>query len=289
MRTIDIYWWSKKKLENGETENFGDALVPYLLKKITDKNFIWVRPNYHKRFRLFKKKHYFMIGSILGMATTHSIVWGSGIIQKNAKVKKAKFLSVRGPHSRNRLIKLGYNVPEKYGDPALLLALFHKNNTVEKNFEYGIIPHYVDNSIVIKLLENKNKIKIINLLDDDPLNVINQILSCENIISSSLHGIIVSHAFGIPAMWAKFSNNLTGDDIKFMDYYHSVGMMDIKSIDFNENTLDDINGIFLKNKNICLPNRKVMNERIIDLIDSCPFPRSNQFNNRINEYFSENE
>ena len=83
---LDIYWWSKVKHEKSQTENFGDILVPFLLKKTTNQKFKWVNPNSKKFLKVFKIKHYFIIGSIVRMATKQTIVWGAGIIKKDVKV-----------------------------------------------------------------------------------------------------------------------------------------------------------------------------------------------------------
>jgi hypothetical protein len=65
----------------------------------------------------------------------------------------------------------------------------------------------------------------LRLIDiQDPIEeVIDQIVSCEFVASSSLHGIIASHAFGIPAVWVKFRDLPSGDDSKFHDYFQSIG------------------------------------------------------------------
>ncbi len=44
-------------------------------------------------------------------------------------------------------------------------------------------------------------------------------------ISTSLHGIIVSQAHNIPSLWYRILEKpLTGDSIKFYDYFSSVGI-----------------------------------------------------------------
>ncbi|MFD1079906.1 polysaccharide pyruvyl transferase family protein, partial [Longispora fulva] len=51
-----------------------------------------------------------------------------------------------------------------------------------------------------------------------------EILECEKVLSTSLHGLIVAHAYGIPAVWVKMSDKIFGNDIKYADYLESVGL-----------------------------------------------------------------
>jgi len=53
--------------------------------------------------------------------------------------------------------------------------------------------------------------------------VVDAINTCRYVASSSLHGLIVANAYGIPAVWTTFADTLAGDDTKFFDYYESVG------------------------------------------------------------------
>ena len=74
-------------------------------------------------------------------------------------------------------------------------------------------------------------IKVIKLINKDIDLVINDILSCEKTISSSLHGLIVSDAYNIPNKWVKFNDKINGDDTKYYDYFKSVKRVDINYID----------------------------------------------------------
>jgi len=271
---IDVFWWSKRKSESTDLENFGDFLTPYLLDTFSSEAYRWVKPNEHKRLRFFKRKHYFVIGSILRMATTHTIVWGSGIVKKDAKVPKAKFLAVRGPITRKRLIDLGYKVPQKYGDPALLLHLIKDRFKTEEKFLLGIIPHYVDYEYAQSLYGNYEFIKVINLLSNDPDSVIQDIASCTYILSSSLHGLIVGHSLDKPSLWHKMSDKLYGDDIKFYDYYASIGITEASSVDLDIVSKEAIAALFKNEVTISLPDAPSFKDRLRDLITTFPFKKN---------------
>lgn len=206
-RTLNASW-----LTAPAPGNFGDILTPYILSKYGyDVNFVhWSNIN---------KADTICVGSIAKLAKKGIRVLGSGIISKNQIVDpEADWVWVRGPHTRDRILECGGQCPEIYGDPALLLPRIFQGST-EKKHKVGIIPHHIDYEFV---KEKYPEYKVINLISADIEGVITEITECENIISSSLHGIITANAYGIPAAWFRI-NKLVGDDIKFHDYAQSVG------------------------------------------------------------------
>ena len=56
--------------------------------------------------------------------------------------------------------------------------------------------------------------------------------SCECIISSSLHGLIIADSYCVPNKRVILTNRVSGDGFKFHDYYSSFGLTD-KPIDLN--------------------------------------------------------
>lgn len=219
---IRLFWWSEIQLAGKKKENYGDLVEYYLVEKISGKKPIWTHPKKRSFFDKFRTV-YLTAGSILAQVDGKCVVWGSGIISKEYKIKKAEFLAVRGPQTRKHLRTQGYQVPEVYGDPALLLPRFYSPQKQSK-YNLGIIPHYADYKLVSEMYKNQENVLVIDLMDNDVENVTDQILQCRKIISSSLHGIIVSQAYQIPAVWIKFSENIFGDGIKYQDYFESVGI-----------------------------------------------------------------
>ena len=132
----------------------------------------------------------------------------------------------RGPKTRDYLLEQGIECPPIYGDPALLLPLLYKCSQ-KKRYKIGLIPHIVD-------LDNPRVIDFKTRLGEDCVvidfadytdwkGVIDTINQCDIIASSSLHGLIISDAYGIPNVWIQLSDKIIGGSFKYYDYFLGVG------------------------------------------------------------------
>lgn len=265
---IRLFWWNEIKLQKKQKENYGDLLGRYLVEKISNKKVVWINP---KKFSIYNwfSPIYVTIGSILSHATENCVVWGSGIISKEYQIKKAQFLAVRGPQTRKYLMEFGYQVPEVYGDPALLLPRYF-NPKVEKKYSYGIVPHYNEMKVIKNWFSNSADIHIIDLMTNDVEAKTLEFLACEKIVSSSLHGMIVAHAYGIPAVWQKFSENVFGDDIKYRDYLESV-KLEFYQPKIKEKEYSDAELATLFQQLPSLPVESDVEALRNGLMDVCPF------------------
>jgi pyruvyltransferase len=211
-KTISTWWPSAPS-----PGNFGDILTPYLIKKISGYTAKRTNPP-------IKTPTFLGVGSIISRANEFTTVWGSGIMNYGDAVSnKATYLAVRGPISREVILAKGGRCPEIYGDPGLILPLIYKP-TISKKYTIGIIPHYVDYEQVAAWYRKDKNVKVINLLNSDPTLPLKEILECETVLSSSLHGIIEAVAYGIPVAWVKYSDKLSGDGVKFADFFASINV-----------------------------------------------------------------
>lgn len=212
---------AKKKrvnLEYYDTEvNLGDMLSPVICEWVLDNADIQC----HKQIN--STKHLMAVGSILGgSGLFDATVWGSGIksldqivsLSKRKYFQKLDVRCVRGPITREVLRSCGYMCPEKYGDPAVLMPLIYKPE-IKKNNKYGLILHFRHSTDVPSGIMN------LNIRTSDYKSFINEMLSCEKIISSSLHGIILAEAYGIPAIF--LCEGRDGEILKYYDWYYSTG------------------------------------------------------------------
>lgn len=97
-----------------------------------------------------------------------------------------------------------------YGDPALLLPLMYKPK-VKKTKEVGYIPH---------LWDQKNYTDYIDV-NLPWKKFVREILACDRVVSSSLHGVIIADAYGIPVLWKEY-RKIPGAKIKYEDYLSGI-------------------------------------------------------------------
>lgn len=105
-------------------------------------------------------------------------------------------------------------------DPGLLMSrLYQPKKPIEKKYDIGIISHWSEEKIIKK--KYGNEYRVISIQRDNPEKFINDILECKMILSSSLHGIIFAHSYGIPAYHIEFTDLTKNGNFKFQDYYSS--------------------------------------------------------------------
>ena len=246
-RWVPLFW--------SKNANWGDALSPVLAEHIAGKPARFEQAPFVKKF--------LCIGSILQLADQWSVVWGSGLIAESETphVPPAEIRAVRGPLTRDVLLSRGIKCPEVYGDPALLLPRFLP---LEPRPEHavGIVPHYTDkNHPWIRRCADQN-VKIIDI-ESGISEFVRDILSCETILSSSLHGLICADAYGIPSRQIELGQQVIGEGFKFRDYYGSLNQQPTKPI--RPGFSDDPNSIAQE----CSQKRIDLN--LDELLDSCPF------------------
>jgi len=206
------YWYDAW----GEKGNVGDRIAPLVLEYLLGHKVNNCLPT--DKGKLLSE------GSVAEFIEEGDTVFGSGLIQPMRLLCKrnVNIVMVRGPLTRYELMNVGYDVPECYGTLASLLPEIipgHEN----KEYKLGIIPHYVE--------KNEAKIYQGHFIDvmSDPKDFINEVCKCETVISSSLHGIIIAEAYGVPAVWIQLTNKIIGGDFKFKDYYMSTDRIALKN------------------------------------------------------------
>jgi pyruvyltransferase len=254
--------------------NWGDDLNYYFLRKLTGRSVVFYHT--FKLAKLLHLRNHLCIGTILDAvdyANAQTIVWGSGVSgQERSFVHPGNILSVRGRKTKEFCDRYKVKCPKVYGDPALLLphvyqpkgwefqdsglkSQEHENSwkapeEIEDEIRYfkpetthyhlGIIPHVVDlhHPIIEEIRKNHaDEILIIDLAHYDKwTDVIDQICSCERILSSSLHGIITSDAYGVPNCWIELTGKISGGHFKYYDYASSVDRQFDKPIQINKTT-----------------------------------------------------
>lgn len=198
---MPTFWWERVK-------NFGDLLTPYLLPS-------W---NVVPVLTPAADAALVGVGSLIQQLppTFSGALWGTGLIEDRAvDLPGATALALRGELTRDRL---GNPSVVALGDPGLLLGRVTRRQSVR--WDVGVVPHYVhrDDRVLAGLVADFSDAVTIIDVQQHPRAVARRIASCRAIVTTSLHGLIVADAFGIPAVWVVMPKELYGGDFKFHDH-----------------------------------------------------------------------
>lgn len=214
---VELFYW---RPDDG-TLNFGDYLSVVVVDQCLRRYGYTLADEGPRDVRLFA------IGSILHYARNGDVVWGSGMNGRpgqndlNRRVQHLDVRAVRGPRTQELLKRRGVAVPEVFGDPALLLPWIFPNRFQRRPLRpWVFVPNLHDlrfvgptSSNVVTPLGSWNR-------------RIEAILEAELVLASSLHGIIVAEAFGIPARYVRLSQ--AEAEFKYHDYYEGTGRFGVE-------------------------------------------------------------
>jgi len=216
--TVNLHYWDSSLTNGPEMPyNLGDVLSSVIVSAMLGKKGLSLQDKVHK------SKHLYAVGSILVMGYQNATVWGSGLLHSLSRsetifhhfpFRKLDVRCVRGPLTRESVMKLGYTCPELYGDPVILMPVFYPR-MVSRETDYIIIPHIN----MEKKYHEQYGGNIVSMMTNDYESVIDKICKAKKVISGSLHGIILAESYGIPAVWLRDRGII--NDFKYYDYYYS--------------------------------------------------------------------
>ena len=175
--------------------------------------------------------------------------------------------ALRGPNSARTFRAAGIEAPEIFGDPAWVLPRFWPMTDVKKTHDLGVVLHITELDgrtprAAVKAAmrryqipkEFAGRIRLINTLCpptvDGMRNKIAEIVSCRAIVSTSLHGLVISETYGIPCAWFATYGNGEGKmldledpthaiDHRMRDFYSGVGRTALSSFCLDRADLSD--------------------------------------------------
>lgn len=204
--TAKIYYW-------GDVPNWGDRIALNLVQHFCRRTDVsWSDIGLADAI---------VTGSILEHVPPgwEGVVAGSGRLVADSPLNlgSAKVLGVRGPLSAK-----GVRGDYVLGDPGLLADELVTVATRDRDL--GILPHWSDTNLAYRSEFQEFNPLVISPFRD-PLEVVAEIGRCKKLVTSSLHGMILGDAFGIPVRFEKSPRLLPneGGMFKLRDYSLSIG------------------------------------------------------------------
>jgi hypothetical protein len=230
------YWWDLKP-------NFGDVIGPWLVQKLLG------APVVNSRSLEPPRPSLFTVGSVIGhLDRPGHHVWGSGVINPIGPEKRERIAgnqpeaihAVRGRLTRQELMdKLGWAVPEVYGDPALLMPKYHRPSaSAPTTGEVAVVPHYSHRPLFAQV--RGTGFRVVDATDGLE-RVVDAIANADRCVSTSLHGVIIAQAYEVPWVWLRLEDNqLHGDTFKFEDFFTVVDRSQVAELSVAASAVPEI-------------------------------------------------
>jgi hypothetical protein len=235
--------------------NFGDEIGPPVVKRILELYFrcttkdlatfnLWEKMNIDGGIMNRTQPCFMSVGSMFRMVRTGDHLWGTGVVSEKVvphrcKTSKEPFggqdlvtnltvYSTRGPKSAGHMEQYCSSfikAPlESAGDGAVLIPFIFPEMFRYSSFDhmnnrkpYCVIPHHYErNHGEIKNISSHAHILSVQRTWE---NMTMELLKCDKVLSSSLHGVIMAEILGIPSRRLRMTNK--PGDFKFADFYES--------------------------------------------------------------------
>jgi pyruvyltransferase len=218
---LNVFWW---RWRHPVETNFGDEISVPILERLTGRGIRWAP---------YADAELIAAGSVLtdirdldADRTSFPEFWGTGFLWPYPDPIPA---GVRPRAVRGRLTAAHF--PEELretmalGDPGILSDML-LDSPVGKRYRIGVVPHYRDVAHpAVRDLVSRPGVRFIDITWN-PEEVVREIASCEVVLSSSLHGLIVSDAVGTPNAHLRMLESVGGPIqgpvhglFKYRDYY----------------------------------------------------------------------
>ncbi|MFC7878048.1 polysaccharide pyruvyl transferase family protein [Isoptericola sp. NPDC057391] len=222
MNDLRVYWW---RWRHPVATNFGDELSAPVLERLTGRPVRW---------SAFGDADLVAAGSILtdvldeapAGITRFPEFWGTGF---HWPYQRTIPDGVRPRAVRGRLTADHFPADVAdglaLGDPGILANLL-LDEPVRSKYAIGVVPHYRDvRHPAVLELGSRRGVRIVDIAWT-PEEVTREIAACDVVLSSSLHGMIVADAVGVPNFHLRLNETVGGPVqgpvhglFKYRDYY----------------------------------------------------------------------
>lgn len=226
---IPLYWWRPLR-----TTNFGDELSWLLVQRLSGRPVRWRSPS---------SGCLVGVGSVLELLPTRArqrgsagtrMIWGTGsLFGGDIVAVDVRYCAVRGQNTLGVLPRAARREVLALGDPALLASRLFPMVPGGEPGPPVLIPHRLDGPQegVARLSQAVADLTVCPATAS-PLEVMDAVAQAPYVVSSSLHGLVLAHSYGVPAIWTQISDQVEGGRFKYDDFHSALDIhVDPVSVD----------------------------------------------------------